>query len=180
MVSRLRHAGWNSRAWEGLRDELVKRGDESVPGLQKIIARQVFHTHTPTAAEKHPTNLQVEICMKTPTLTRRIAGRSAAALFALAAGVVFVSTASAGTPATDVPMATVRYGDLDLSTNAGAKTLYNRISMVARQVCPSDESRDLSRLHIARACQQAAIERAVRSVNSPHLAAAYAAATHRG
>lgn len=118
--------------------------------------------------------------MKNSALTRKLARGTAAAVLALSACVGVLSTASTATPDANVPMATVHYGDLDLSTDAGAKTLYNRISMVAKQVCPSDESRDLSRLSIARACQQAAIERAVRSVNSPHLAAAFAAATHRG
>jgi UrcA family protein len=118
--------------------------------------------------------------MKNAELTRKLAGRSAAALLALTACVGMLSTASAATSDTDTPQVTVRYGDLDLSTQAGAKALYSRISMGARQVCPSDDSRDLSRFTNARACQRAAIERAVRAVNSPHLAAAYAAATHRG
>ncbi len=118
--------------------------------------------------------------MKNAELTRKLAGRSAAAMLALTACVGVLSTASAATPDADVPMATVRYGDLNLSTDAGAKTLYARISTAARQVCPSVESRDLSHLSAAHACQRAAIDRAVHSVNSPHLAAAYAAATHRG
>ena len=120
--------------------------------------------------------------MKNAELTRKLAGRSAAALLALTACVGMLSTASAAPSddAGDAPKITVRYSDLDLSTEAGAKSLYNRISMAARQVCPSDDSRELSRFAIARACQHAAVERAVRAVNSPHLAAAYAAATHRG
>ena len=118
--------------------------------------------------------------MKNAELTRKLAGHSAAALLALTACVGALSTAFAATSDADAPKVTVRYGHLDLSTEAGAKSLYNRISMAARQVCPSDDARDLSRTTIARACQHAAIERAVRAVNSPHLAAAYAAATHRG
>jgi UrcA family protein len=118
--------------------------------------------------------------MKNAELTRKLAGRSAAALLALTACLGTLSIASAATPEGNAPMTTVRYGDLNLSTDAGAKALYSRISMAARQVCPGVDSRELSQAAAARACQRAAIERAVHSVNSPHLAAAYAAATHRG
>ena len=116
--------------------------------------------------------------MKTLELTRS-AGRAAAAALVLAAGLIAAGTASAGAAA-DVPSATVRYADLNLSTDAGAHTLYRRIAAAAREVCPDGDSRDLSRAAHARACQQEAIERAVRSVGSEHLAAAHAAATRRG
>lgn len=118
--------------------------------------------------------------MKNSSPTRKLAGRSAASLLALTACAGIVTTASAATPAVDAPTATVRYGDLNLSTDVGAKMLYSRISMAARQVCPSTDSRELAQLSAARACQRAAIERAVHSVNNPRLAAALAAATHRG
>ena len=38
---------------------------------------------------------------------------------------------------------TVRFGDLDLSTTAGAKTLYQRIRGAARTVCGEEEDYDL-------------------------------------
>ena len=88
---------------------------------------------------------------------------------------------TAATPSSpDVPAAIVRFGDLNLGTEAGARTLYHRIASVARQVCPDAEARDLSRKVRAQACQKEAIERAVRAVNSPRLATAHAAATRQG
>jgi len=114
------------------------------------------------------------------------ARRGAAALIlALAAGAGTIATASAATrpaaaPDADVPSMVVRYGDLNLATEQGAKTLYRRIAFVAKQVCPDGESRDLESLNRARACQHEAIERAVHSVHNERLAAAYAAAFRRG
>ncbi len=161
-------------------DELVTCWDEPEVRTQKCNSLKEFHTHIAGRGETKQTPTHLERCMKNAELTRIIAGRAAAALLALAACTGALSSASAATTGSDVPSATVRYADLDLSTDAGAKTLYHRIAFVAKQVCPADDTRDLSRLTIARACQQAAIERAVRSINSPHLAAAHAAATRRG
>ena len=114
--------------------------------------------------------------MKNAALTRKIASRGAAALLALAASFGALSSASAATPDNSGPSVTVRYADLNLSTDAGSRALYHRIAHAAKLVCPTDDIRDLSRLFIARACQEAAIERAVLLVNNPQLAAAHAAA----
>jgi len=109
------------------------------------------------------------------------ASRLAAALaLTVAAGAGTIATASAATPGADVPSAVVRYGDLNLSTEQGAKTLYRRIALVARQVCPDGESRDLESLNRARTCQREAIERAVHAVHNERLAAVYSAAYRRG
>jgi len=118
--------------------------------------------------------------MKNSELTRKIAGRGAVTLLTLATAFGALSSASAATPDNNVPSATVRYADLNLSTEAGAKALYQRIAYAAKQVCPVADIRDLSRLVVARACQQAAIAGAVSAVNSPLLAANHAAKTHRG
>jgi UrcA family protein len=114
------------------------------------------------------------------TMTRTFPGRAAAFALAATFTAFAAGTASATTPAADVPSATVRFGDLNLATEQGARTLYRRIAMVAKQVCPDGGSRDLSRLAHAQACQKQAIERAVREVNSPHLAAAYAKSGRQG
>ena len=118
--------------------------------------------------------------MKNAELTRKIASRGAATLLALAAIFGTLSSASAATPDNSVASITVRYADLNLSTEAGAQALYHRVAYAAKQVCPAEDIRDLSRLGIARACQQAAIERVVRLVNNPQFAATYAAATRHG
>ena len=118
--------------------------------------------------------------MKNSELTRKMAGHGAVTVLTLAAAFGALSSASAATSDSSVPSVTVRYADLNLSTEAGAKALYQRIAYAAKQVCPVADIRDLSRLVIARACQQAAIEGAVSSVNSPLLAANHAAKMLRG
>jgi UrcA family protein len=67
---------------------------------------------------------------------------------------------------------TVRFADLDLSTNAGASTLYTRIKWAARQVCGT-EGRSLTEIAMWHRCVDATIADAVHSVNSPRLTALY-------
>jgi UrcA family protein len=70
-----------------------------------------------------------------------------------------------------VPAIVVKYGDLDISTEAGARALYARLETAAKRVCPDPASRDLSLFEAARACRQQALDRAVGALNSPALAA---------
>lgn len=118
--------------------------------------------------------------MKSAELTRKIASRGAAALLVLTASFGALSSAPAATPDNSIPSVTVRYADLNLSTEAGARALYRRITFAAKQVCPADDIRNLSTLDKARACQQAAIEHAVRLIDNPQFAAVHAAAMRHG
>jgi UrcA family protein len=106
--------------------------------------------------------------------------KSAAALAlgaCLLAGALSVAHAN---PAPDsVPAVAVAYGDLDLSSQAGSTELYRRIVIAANKVCPREDIRELGRFEAARACQDAAIARAVSRVDSPQLAAIYAARTRQ-
>jgi UrcA family protein len=86
-----------------------------------------------------------------------------------------LSVAHANSARDFVPAVAVAYGDLDLSTQAGSTVLYRRIVMAAEKVCPSVDIRELGRFEAVRACQDAAIARAVSRVDSPQLAAVYAA-----
>lgn len=70
-----------------------------------------------------------------------------------------------------VPSMVVSYRDLDLSSTKGVKTLYSRIVFAAHQVCPSESGVQLSQVAAARACREAAIERAVEQVHNAQLAA---------
>lgn len=79
-----------------------------------------------------------------------------------------------------VPTVVVNYSDLNLGTNEGNVALYQRIAAAARQVCPLEDARNLSRAAHSKECRADAIGRAVRAVNSPQLAALYAVRTHRG
>lgn len=72
--------------------------------------------------------------------------------------------------------ATVTYADLNLSSPAGAKTLYGRIRTAARKVCTVNgespyEFQNLDK----RRCIRSAIDQAVMKVDSPVLVAMHAA-----
>jgi UrcA family protein len=114
----------------------------------------------------------------TATATRTNKGRIAALAACVLAGSLGV--AQAATPSDDVPTVVVRYGDLDLSTQEGAQTLYKRISSAARQVCPAGDPRVLARFDYSRNCRAAAIARAVSNVHSSRLAALHAERANHG
>jgi UrcA family protein len=94
----------------------------------------------------------------------------------LALGLMSAATAMAGdrsvslSMSDDTPRVVVRYDDLDLTSEQGAVTLYQRISGAARQVCPNASGPSLRAMQLQRSCISAAIERAVTDVNSPTLA----------
>ena len=92
-------------------------------------------------------------------------------LTAVSAGLLaFSGIASAqGTAVSLQPSTVVRYGDLNLSTEAGIATLKHRLSQAAKQVCPSD-GHDLADWFRARACRTDAFNRAVHAVGGPALA----------
>ena len=89
--------------------------------------------------------------------------------FALASALAVLSAnpALAGDPAKSIK---VGYGDLDLSTQAGAATLYNRIRGAARQVC-GYEGDSFADKAIWKSCFSGAIDNAVATVNNPRLTA---------
>jgi UrcA family protein len=115
----------------------------------------------------------------TSTIAQRV--RAAATFVALAACLAAggVATARAALPAA-TPSVRVDYGDLDLATQQGSHELYARINAAARQVCGPVDPRDLAGVMSARACKARAIAQAVRDVNSPNLAAMFAANVKRG
>jgi UrcA family protein len=99
----------------------------------------------------------------------------AGCLLAIASGMAHAA------PATDeVPAVTVKYSDLNLTTDEGASRLYTRITGAARDVCPDSSPRELKAFADSKACQAAAIARAVHEVHSPRLAAVYSAHTNQG
>jgi UrcA family protein len=93
-------------------------------------------------------------------------------LAAVSAALLTVSgiAAASPTPIDEQPSTVVKYGDLDLSTQAGISTLYRRLSAAARQVCPLGDIRDLGEFSRSRACQTEAVNRALRVVGGPALA----------
>jgi UrcA family protein len=96
--------------------------------------------------------------------TTNLTARSFALTLVL--GLIAATPALAGEPAA----VKVPYGDLDLSTQAGAQTLYNRIAGAARTVC-GYEGRPLLERSSWKACYRDAISGAITQVNSPLLSA---------
>jgi UrcA family protein len=80
-------------------------------------------------------------------------------------------TVSAASAAEPVRTAVVQYGDLNVASASGWKTLHQRLSLAAQQVCdePDTGSRDQRVHQRARACRRAAIASAARAV-SPQMA----------
>jgi UrcA family protein len=71
----------------------------------------------------------------------------------------------------DPPSKTVKFADLDIQTPEGAKTLYNRIRVAAREVCELSVGNDPILMGATRACIDTAIDGAVKKVNAPYLTA---------
>src|SRR5579862_5402357 len=85
-----------------------------------------------------PEKIMTTAASKLTALRRSLAVAGAFATLA-------VTTASFATaPSDEAPSVTVRYDDLNLATDAGANTLYRRISSAAWSVCRADYTRDLS------------------------------------
>ena len=115
-------------------------------------------------------------------MTRKLThfSRTSTTLGALAACLI-AGTAYAGS-ADGVPSVAVPYGDLNLTTERGADTLYARLTAAARQVCAADglDIRNLQVYAAARSCEAQAIARAVHEVQAPKVAARLAARHEQG
>jgi len=74
----------------------------------------------------------------------------------------------AATPA-GPPQRIVNFADLDVAHAAGAAVLYSRIKHAAREVCQSDNTRDLGAHQRAGRCQTRAIANAMTQINLPEL-----------
>jgi UrcA family protein len=106
--------------------------------------------------------------------------RTAMAFTVLAACAAIGAVGSAHAANADARALTVRYSDLNLSTEQGSLVLYGRIVDAARQVCELPNIRDLQAVALSRACREQAIAKAVRDVNSPMLASVYAERLRHG
>jgi UrcA family protein len=105
--------------------------------------------------------------------------RTSALLLLGALSSVALANASASSDPYEPAQVKVRYDDLDLSSENGALTLYQRITTAARQVCPTAIGLSLKENHIRNSCISSAVERAVAEVNSPTLAKVGAARSRR-
>ena len=103
------------------------------------------------------------------------------ALVVMAAGLL-VSAALAAEPIREfaVPRIAVEYGDLDLTSADGVQALHRRLAYAAERVCPRSDGLNLHDKALARECRKQALDRAVREIGSPELAALHAATAPRG
>ena len=96
-------------------------------------------------------------------------------LFAGIAGMCFALSAQAGdgaAPGTSRTQVVVTFDDLDLSSTAGARTLYSRLKDAAQQACGNRPTgRDLHGYMAYQSCYDSALEKAVRKVDNGHLLA---------
>jgi UrcA family protein len=72
------------------------------------------------------------------------------------------------------PTKVVAYGDLNLDSDTGVKTLYARLRAASRDVCVGLEGTDVMEQRIVRArCYSAALSRSVAQVNNAALSRLY-------
>jgi UrcA family protein len=65
----------------------------------------------------------------------------------------------------EIPTIRVDYADLDLTADAGVRTLYRRLQVAAKQVCRSYERREIGKTTQRRSCYEHALSAAVTKVN---------------
>ena len=91
------------------------------------------------------------------------------------ATVALACAASTGRAVADQPgealTRKVTYGDLDLGSEQGAKALYGRLRIAAREVCTSFESTDPIHQELWQNCVDNALESAVSKINKPLVSA---------
>jgi UrcA family protein len=71
----------------------------------------------------------------------------------------------------------VKFGDLNVASESGAATLYNRIRVAAESVCHPFDNRDFASKKLLAACMHKAISDAVSEVDQPALFTIYNAKT---
>ena len=94
-------------------------------------------------------------------------------------GVIAAGAACAGSD-NDVPRVVVKFNEASLATEAGVADLYHRITVAARQVCPTAQIGDFLSQRVAKGCQDAAVSRAIQQIDNSRLATLYAARSKNG
>ena len=89
-------------------------------------------------------------------------------LLPLAAALALSGYAGATTPK-DLPSVVVKYGDLDLASEAGVKSLHSRLRNAAEQVCSPFQSRVLGLREQYERCVTDAMTQSVAAVGNPSL-----------
>jgi UrcA family protein len=84
-------------------------------------------------------------------------------------GTAAICALSISVQAQNLPTKTVRFSDLNITSQAGAKVLYSRIRAAAQEVCGRYAGSDPIMGSAVPACIEKAIDKAVKDVNSPVL-----------
>lgn len=135
--------------------------------------------------ETNAANTQLETLVMSrfapPVRLRARTFTTLAALGALSAAAQLAApaVASAAQPSDEILRTAVYYNALDLSSDQGTHALYQRLVAAARAVCPGYDSRDLAAYADSRACQHAAVARAIVQIGDARLASVQAHAKAR-
>jgi UrcA family protein len=86
---------------------------------------------------------------------------------------IIVRSEAPPAPGTEVKSKVVNYGDLNISSDQGARTLLNRISAAAKQVCMPMPKKGITDTTNYNKCVDRATLHAVQGVNAPTLEYAY-------
>lgn len=118
------------------------------------------------------------------TVTRPRGTRHALRIAALGLMIAGAAAAADGpgrsaSPQGDALTTVVRYGDLDLSRDEGARALYARLRAAASRVCEPLDSRDLRFQQLQAECYQKALSDAVRQSGSERLAVLHSGRNER-
>ena len=114
--------------------------------------------------------------------TSMIVSRPKITLLMVLCGVVGAAASgavSAASVADDVPSQVVKYAPATLNSDAGVRSLYHRIVRAAEEVCPVTPGTRWVPRAVAE-CRAESIARAVHQIDSPRLAALYAATSKSG
>jgi UrcA family protein len=84
---------------------------------------------------------------------------------------------AAGAPVSDVPQVTVKFSPAMLTTEEGARSVYQRIVRAAELACPDTTTGSRITSDTVRKCREQAVARAVRQINNPQLAEVYTNST---
>ena len=105
------------------------------------------------------------------TSSRFIARIVGVAALTVLPSLVVIESASAGVIGEDAPSVTVRYGDLNLTSQEGIASLYRRIRYAAGVVCSALDGRDPMRETLWHDCYNHAVANAVHAVHNETLSA---------
>jgi UrcA family protein len=112
------------------------------------------------------------------TQSKSMASILAAGLFAL--GFAAIGSTSQAAESSQGLQEVVRYGDLNLDSEQGAKVLYSRLRHAAQHVCAPFEGRDLTQKQVWATCYDQALATAVVKVNKTMVTAVHNSESPKG